>query len=122
MKKLSFFSILILFIFPVSAQQVHLSDCAATVNYFDETEHFTLWGNVYAAKKGEFAQLCVKVVSRPSEANMLVFRTSSRPNDCGQWRFVSKPEKASFSVRFVKEYEDLRIYYVTSPQEAGCRF
>jgi hypothetical protein len=91
--------------------------------YGFETVTFMLSGSVYVVTNpNEHADLHVKVVNDPGIAVLYVYRTNRDDFDCGIWRFVKNRRDAKFTVRFVKKYEQIAIYYVSSPKEAGSRY
>lgn len=117
------FLILFLFCLPLctlNAQSIRIDGCNVTRYYASETAEFMAFGNVYVeTDPHEPVDIYVKVTNDP-HADMWIYKTTDKPQDCGEWRFVSDRSKAKFTIRYVKEHEDCTIRFVLNRSEAGC--
>lgn len=102
------------------AQRVSFeSDCRVIRRYASVTSYFRLYGSVYVeTDPKEPVDLKVKVVNGPIAA-FNIYITTDKPQDCGEWRFVSDRSKAKFTIRYVKEHEDCTIRFVKDRSQAG---
>jgi hypothetical protein len=104
-------------------EQSVVHDCRVSLSYGFQTVSFALSGNVFEVKDpAEHADLRIRVVDSPAAAVLYVYRTTGSIFDCGVWRFVGDRRRARFSVRFVKEHEDITVFWVNSPKLAGSRY
>lgn len=116
-------SLFILFVVSCAfAQNVVIDECYVTRYYASVTSYFYAYGDVYVeTDPKEPVDLRVKVASDSHDiAQCRIFVTTDKPQDCGEWRFVKDRSTAKFTVRFVKEYEDCVIRYVSNRSDAGC--
>jgi hypothetical protein len=103
------------------AQHPWIKDCAITKEYGFMSETFRLAGNVkLITDPKEHADFNVKVVGSPGGAAMYVKKVTACPCVCGEWRFVEAIKDAYFTVRFVKEWEDFTMVFVT--EYPGSRY
>lgn len=121
MKKLLF---VFLFIFSLSisfAQRIKIDGCEITRYYGMETFYFSAYGNVYVeTDPKEPVDLRVKVIVDSNDiAHFHIYKTSDKPQGCGEWRFVKDRSKAKFTIRYVKEHEDCKIRFVNNRSDAG---
>ena len=120
MKKI--FSIL-LFVFAVIYTQAQVTDingCYITSVYGNETIRFEVYGNVYVVTNPrEHADVEVRIVDSPQKATYKIYKTTDTPRKCGEWRFVSDRSKAKFTIRYVKDREDCRIFFTNDRSKAG---
>lgn len=102
------------------AQRVSFeSDCRVIRRYASETHCFYLFGDVYVeTDPKEPVDLDIKVVNGPIAA-FNIYITSDKPDDCGEWRFVSDRSQAKFTIRYVKKHEDCTIRFVKDRSQAG---
>lgn len=119
MKKL--FSIFFFFLsLCLNAQEAEINGCYITTYYGNETMRFEVYGNVYVViDTKEHADIEVRIVESPQKATYNIFKTTDTPKKCGEWRFVSDRSKAKFTIRYVKEQEDCRIYFTNDRNKAG---
>ncbi|MDR0829838.1 MAG: hypothetical protein LBN95_06985 [Prevotellaceae bacterium] len=122
MKKLLCLLSLFFVLGTVFAQNVEINGCAIVRHYYGagETLQFECYGNVFVVTApNEHADLYVKVVNSPKYATYKIFRCTDKPRSCGEWRFVTDRKQAKFTVKFVKDNEDFRIYYTDNRSSAG---
>ena len=116
------FPILFLFCLPLctlNAQSIRIDGCNVTRYYASETAEFMAFGNVYVeTDPHEPVDIYVKVTNDP-HADMWIYKTTDKPQDCGEWRFVSDRSKAKFTIRYVKEREDCTIVFTSNRKDAG---
>ena len=104
----------------ISAQSIKIDGCNVTRYYASETAEFMAFGNVYVeTDPREPVDIHVKVTNDP-HADMWIYKTTDKPQDCGEWRFVTDRSKAKFTIRYVKEHEDCTIRFVPNRSDAGC--
>ena len=120
MKKLL---LLFLFCLPLCvsfAQRIKIDECNVTRYYASVTHHFMAFGSVYVeTDPKEPVDICVKVVNS-SPATFSIYKTTDKPQDCGEWRFVNDRSKAKFTIRYVKDHEDCTVRFVQNRSDAGC--
>ena len=119
MKKI--FSILLFVFATICVQaQVEINGCDITSVYGDRTTYFEIYGNVYViTSPKEHADIEVRVVDSPQKATYNIYKTTDTPRKCGEWRFVSDRSKAKFTIRYVKDREDCRIFFTNDRSKAG---
>lgn len=123
MKKFVF--ILLLFHFyNVSSQDVDINGCHITIFHdwggMTQTLNFDAYGNVYVETDPKKpVDLYVKVVDSPSKATYNVYKTTDTPQKCGEWHFVTDRSQAKFVIRYVKDWEDCRIWFTNDRSKAG---
>lgn len=120
MRKL--FSVLLLFVFilAANAQDAKIDGCTITCYYGNETYIFEAYGNVYVEKDPtKHVDLYVKIVNEERLADYSVYKTTDKPQDCGEWRFVTNRKDATFTIRYVKDREDIRIFFTNNRSKAG---
>lgn len=107
----------------VCAQKAEINGCYVTVYHSHDkksSSSFEVYGDVYVETNPKTpVDLEVRVVSSPQKATYKVFKTSSIPTRCGEWRFVSDRSKAKFTIRYVEDWEDCCIYFTKNSDEAG---
>lgn len=116
-------SLFILFVVSCAfAQNVVIDECYVTRYYASVTSSFYAYGNVFVeTDPKEPVDLCVKITNNPKGATFWIYKTTDKPQDCGEWRFVKDRSKAKFTVRFVDHWDpDCTIRYVSNRSEAGC--
>ena len=100
--------------------QVEINGCDITSVYGDRTTYFEIYGNVYViTSPKEHADIEVRVVDSPQKATYNIYKTTDTPRKCGEWRFVSDRSKAKFTIRYVKDREDCRIFFTNDRSKAG---
>lgn len=122
MKKLLFVFLLIFSMSISFAQRIKIDGCEITRYYGTETHCFFAYGNVYVeTDPKEPVDIRVKIsVDTKELAHFRIYKTSDKPQDCGEWRFVKERSQAKFTIRYVKEHEDCTIRFVNNRSDAGC--
>jgi len=120
MKKLLFVVLFCMTLCASYAQRIRIDGCNVTRYYASVTNYFMAFGDVYAeTDPKEPVDLEVKVTNSP-QATCWVYKTTDKPQNCGEWRFVKDRSKAKFTIRYVKEHEDCTVRFVSNRSEAGC--
>ena len=119
MKKV--FSVLLFVFAAIYVQaQVEINGCDIISVYGDRTIYFEIYGNVYViTNPKEHADIEVRVVDSPQKATYNIYKTTDTPRKCGEWRFVNNRNQAKFTIRYVKEHEDCRIFFTSDRSKAG---
>lgn len=86
-------SLFILFVVSCAfAQNVVIDECYVTRYYASVTSSFYAYGNVFVeTDPKEPVDLCVKITNNPKGATFWIYKTTDKPQDCGEWRFVKDP-------------------------------
>lgn len=86
-------SLFILFVVSCAfAQSVVFDGCHVTRYYASVTSYFYAYGDVYVeTDPKEPVDLCVKITNNPKGATFWIYKTTDKPQDCGEWRFVKDP-------------------------------
>lgn len=104
----------------VFAQETEINGCYITSYFGNETITFEAYGNVYVeTNPKEHVDVEVRIVDSPLNATYTVYKTTDTPKKCGEWRFVTDRSKAKFTIRYVKDWEDCRIYFTKDRSQAG---
>ena len=106
-----------------SAQEAEINGCYVTsycANDKSCSHSFEAYGNVYVETNPRMpVDLEVRIVQTEREATYNVYKTTDTPQKCGEWRFVNDPSKARFTIRYVKDWEDCRIWFTNDRSKAG---
>jgi hypothetical protein len=82
--------------------------------------HFEAYGNVFVVTSPtESADIYVKLRNSSEYASWTIYKTTKEPKRCGEWRFVTDPSKAKFTIKFVDDNEDITIRFTTDPNNIG---
>lgn len=101
-------------------REPEINGCYITTCYGNETAEFEAFGNVFIeTDPKEPVDLYVRVVDSPEEATYVVYKTTDTPKKCGEWCFVKRRAQAKFTIRYVKEYENIRVYFTKNRSKAG---
>lgn len=120
MKKFLFVLLFLFVLCTLNAQRIKIDGCNVTRYYASVTNCFMAFGDVYVeTDPKEPVDICVRVINS-SPATFSIYKTTEKPQDCGEWRFVTDRSKAKFTIRYVKEHEDCTIRFVTNRSDAGC--
>ena len=120
MKKFLFVLLFLFVLCALNAQRIKIDGCNVTRYYASVTNCFMAFGDVYVeTDPKEPVDICVRVINS-SPATFSIYTTTEKPQDCGEWRFVTDRSKAKFTIRYVKEHEDCTIRFVTNRSDAGC--
>lgn len=86
-------SLFILFVVSCAfAQNVVIDECKVTKDYGFQQYTFSVYGDVYVeTDPKEPVDLCVKITNNPKGATFWIYKTTDKPQDCGEWRFVKDP-------------------------------
>ena len=123
MRKLFFLFVFFVPCFLANAQEAEINGCYVTRYWTSDhgsSHSFEAYGDVYVeTDPSEPVDLKVKIVHSEREASYNVFKTVSTPQKCGEWRFTTNKEKATFTIRYVKDWEDCSIFFVNDRSKAG---
>ena len=120
MKKLLFVVLFCMTLCVSYAQRIKIDGCNVTRYYASETSYFMAFGDVYVeTDPKEPVDICVKITTDP-HAYMWIYKTTDKPQNCGEWRFVKDRSKAKFTIRYVKEHEDCTVRFIQNRSDAGC--
>lgn len=119
MKKLLFIFLFLFSLLTLNAQHIKIDGCHVTRYYASVTNYFMAFGDVFVeTDPKEPVDMDVKITNNP-HATGWIYKTSDKPQDCGEWRFVTDRSKAKFTIRYVKEHEDCTIRFVSNRSDAG---
>ena len=123
MKKLLFVFLFVFLLLQLRAQEVKIDECQVTIYRSFETVSFQAYGNVYVETNPKNpVDLYVKIVNQPKFADFCVYKTSEKPQDCGEWRFVSDRKSAKFTIRYVEDNADCYVFFVKERKDAGAYY
>lgn len=104
-------------------EQTEINGCYVTRywTYDHGSSHsFEAYGDVYVeTDPSEPVDMKVRIVQKEEDATYNVFKTNSEPQNCGEWRFTNNKDKAKFTIRYVKDWEDCRVFFVKDRNKAG---